>query len=104
MVQTGIQPDLVLFFDCPEDVMEKRLLGRNQGRSDDNIETIRKRFKVGGAEWGGCGADGCWWVGRWNACAILSQSASVSRWVGAGRRAGGWVLPRVGVESDRRQL
>lgn len=26
--------------------MEKRLLGRNEGRTDDNIETIRKRFKV----------------------------------------------------------
>lgn len=25
-------------------VMEKRLLGRNEGRTDDNIETIRKRF------------------------------------------------------------
>lgn len=46
-VQTGIQPELVLFFDCPEEVMERRLLGRNEGRTDDNIETIRKRFKVG---------------------------------------------------------
>ncbi|EFN50922.1 hypothetical protein CHLNCDRAFT_141713 [Chlorella variabilis] len=44
--QTGIMPDLVLFFDCPEEVMERRLLGRNEGRTDDNIETIRKRFKV----------------------------------------------------------
>jgi len=26
--------------------MEKRLLGRNEGRVDDNIETIRKRFNV----------------------------------------------------------
>ncbi|KAJ7288996.1 hypothetical protein O6H91_Y308400 [Diphasiastrum complanatum] len=26
--------------------MEKRLLSRNQGRVDDNIDTIRKRFKV----------------------------------------------------------
>lgn len=26
--------------------MERRLLGRNEGRTDDNIETIRKRFKV----------------------------------------------------------
>eukprot|EP00955_Chlamydomonas_euryale_P100966 365315-Chlamydomonas_euryale.AAC.10 len=29
-----------------EDVLERRLLGRNQGRVDDNIETIKKRFKV----------------------------------------------------------
>ena len=39
-------PEFVLFFDCPEEVLEKRLLNRNQGRSDDNIETIRKRFRV----------------------------------------------------------
>lgn len=44
--QTGIMPEFVLFFDCPEEVLEKRLLNRNQGRSDDNIETIRKRFRV----------------------------------------------------------
>ncbi|CAN4111925.1 unnamed protein product [Withania somnifera] len=43
---TGIEPEFVLFFDCPEEEMEKRLLGRNQGREDDNIETIRKRFNV----------------------------------------------------------
>nr|GMC79927.1 UMP-CMP kinase 3 [Ipomoea batatas] len=29
---TGIQPDFVLFFDCPEEEMEKRLLSRNQVR------------------------------------------------------------------------
>ncbi len=90
-VQTGIEPQFILFFDCPEEEMERRLLGRNQvynnheddwlvfqqqissfygfifssfkycfvyrinqtvtvlgkqGRVDDNIETIRKRFKV----------------------------------------------------------
>jgi UMP-CMP kinase len=44
--QTGTEPDLVIFFDCPEDEMVKRLLGRNQGRVDDNIETIKKRLKV----------------------------------------------------------
>ncbi|XP_028549558.1 UMP-CMP kinase 3 isoform X3 [Dendrobium catenatum] len=43
---TKIEPEFVLFFDCPEEEMERRLLGRNQGRDDDNIETIRKRFKV----------------------------------------------------------
>lgn len=92
-LQTGIEPQFILFFDCPEEEMERRLLGRNQvwflhvalwiiivckllimvvnswkvysicivsyvvlltswpwknqqGRVDDNIETIRKRFKV----------------------------------------------------------
>jgi UMP-CMP kinase len=44
--QTGIDPKFVLFFDCPEEVMESRLLARNEGRTDDNIETIRKRFRV----------------------------------------------------------
>ncbi|XP_057800264.1 UMP-CMP kinase 3-like isoform X1 [Salvia miltiorrhiza] len=43
---TGIEPDFVLFFDCPEEEMEKRVLNRNQGRDDDNIVSIRKRFKV----------------------------------------------------------
>ncbi|CAH2048968.1 unnamed protein product, partial [Thlaspi arvense] len=37
---TGIEPEYVLFFDCPEEEMER------DGREDDNIETIRKRFKV----------------------------------------------------------
>jgi adenylate kinase family enzyme len=38
----------VIFFDCPEEVMESRLLkrGETSGRSDDNAETIRKRFKT----------------------------------------------------------
>ncbi|KAF4686610.1 hypothetical protein FOZ63_030527 [Perkinsus olseni] len=41
-----------LFFDCPEDVMEKRLLsrGKTSGRSDDNLESIRKRFRTYEAE------------------------------------------------------
>lgn len=43
---TKIVPEFVLYFDCAEEEMERRLLNRNQGREDDNIETIRKRFKV----------------------------------------------------------
>ncbi|KAJ4727334.1 UMP-CMP kinase [Melia azedarach] len=43
---TKIEPEFVLFFDCSEEEMERRILNRNQGREDDNIETIRKRFKV----------------------------------------------------------
>ncbi|KAH7525273.1 hypothetical protein FEM48_Zijuj06G0207500 [Ziziphus jujuba var. spinosa] len=43
---TQIEPAFVLFFDCSEEEMERRLLSRNEGREDDNIETIRKRFKV----------------------------------------------------------
>ncbi|KAH9553214.1 hypothetical protein CY35_09G107100 [Sphagnum magellanicum] len=43
---TGIVPDFILFFDVPMDEMERRILGRNQGRVDDNIETLKKRLKV----------------------------------------------------------
>lgn len=37
---------MVLVLDCPEKVMESRLLkrGETSGRSDDNLEAIRKRF------------------------------------------------------------
>ncbi|CAK7348638.1 unnamed protein product [Dovyalis caffra] len=41
-----IEPERVLFFDCPEEELTKRILNRNQGRVDDNIETIRKRLEV----------------------------------------------------------
>ncbi|KAH0912443.1 hypothetical protein HID58_035764 [Brassica napus] len=41
-----IEPAFVLFFDCPEEELEKRIMNRNQGREDDNLETIKKRFKV----------------------------------------------------------
>lgn len=42
------QPAVVIFFDCPEDAMVERLLerGKTSGRSDDNEETIRKRFET----------------------------------------------------------
>ncbi|CZT46257.1 related to Probable uridylate kinase [Rhynchosporium secalis] len=41
-------PDLVLFLDCPEEVLQDRLLvrGKMTGRVDDNITVIGKRFKV----------------------------------------------------------
>lgn len=42
----GAEPSLVLFFDCPEEEMVKRVLSRNQGRIDDNIDTIKTRLKV----------------------------------------------------------
>lgn len=37
-----------LFFDCPENVMLERLLerGKTSGRDDDNIESIKKRFRT----------------------------------------------------------
>jgi len=38
----------LLFLDCPQDIMLGRLLerGKTSGRSDDNEESIRKRFKT----------------------------------------------------------
>eukprot|EP01035_Chromulina_nebulosa_P018945 gene18945-24753_t len=38
--------ETVLFIDCPEDILESRLLNRGltSGRSDDNIEAAKKRF------------------------------------------------------------
>ncbi|KAJ1562387.1 hypothetical protein HK405_012727 [Cladochytrium tenue] len=39
---------LVLYFECPEEELLKRLLkrGETSGRVDDNIESIKKRFAV----------------------------------------------------------
>jgi adenylate kinase family enzyme len=38
--------EFVLYFDCPEDELMRRLVGRGMtsGRSDDNVASIRKRF------------------------------------------------------------
>jgi len=38
--------DMVLFFECPEDILTSRLLERakTSGRNDDSIDVIRKRF------------------------------------------------------------
>lgn len=38
----------VIFYDCPESALEERLLkrGKSSGRVDDNVESIRKRFKT----------------------------------------------------------
>ncbi|KAJ5883970.1 uncharacterized protein N7473_010856 [Penicillium subrubescens] len=46
--ETVCPSELVLFLDCPEDVMEARLLkrGETSGRDDDNAESIRKRFRT----------------------------------------------------------
>jgi len=46
VVGDSLQLGGVLFYDCPEEVMQERLLerGKTSGRSDDNIESIKKRF------------------------------------------------------------
>eukprot|EP01137_Pigoraptor_chileana_P029908 Opistho-2@15799 len=40
--------EIVLYFECSEATMEKRLIkrGETSGRADDNAETIRKRFRT----------------------------------------------------------
>ncbi|KAI3689193.1 hypothetical protein L2E82_47143 [Cichorium intybus] len=42
----GIEPEVVVFFDCDEVEMVNRVLHRNQGRIDDNIDTTKERLKV----------------------------------------------------------
>ncbi|KFY85538.1 hypothetical protein V500_08309 [Pseudogymnoascus sp. VKM F-4518 (FW-2643)] len=46
--ESVVKAAFVLFFDAPEDVMMERLVkrGETSGRSDDNVESIRKRFRV----------------------------------------------------------
>jgi UMP-CMP kinase len=40
--------EFCLFFDCPEAELERRLLerGKTSGRTDDNAESILKRFRT----------------------------------------------------------
>ena len=42
----------MLYFECPYEVLEKRILGRAKysGRSDDNVESIKLRFDTFKAE------------------------------------------------------
>ncbi|KAG6391900.1 hypothetical protein SASPL_149664 [Salvia splendens] len=42
----GVEPDIVLFFDCPKEEMVKRVLNRNEGRIDDNIDTVKERLTM----------------------------------------------------------
>lgn len=46
--QAVVSSQFTLFFDCSEDVMRQRLLkrGETSGRSDDNEESITKRFRT----------------------------------------------------------
>lgn len=46
--ETVVPSRFTLFFDCPEDTMLERLLnrGKTSGRIDDNIDSIKKRFKT----------------------------------------------------------
>ena len=46
--ETVVPSKFTLFFECPETVMLERLMsrGKTSGRDDDNIDSIRKRFRV----------------------------------------------------------
>jgi len=47
-VESKVHLAFVLMLDCPEEVMEQRLVSRGStsGRSDDNVQTIKKRFRT----------------------------------------------------------
>jgi len=42
----------MLYFECPYEILEKRILGRakHSGRSDDNVESMKLRFDTFKAE------------------------------------------------------
>lgn len=46
--QAVVPSKFTLFFDCPEETMQQRLLkrGETSGRDDDNLESIKKRFRT----------------------------------------------------------
>ena len=47
-ITSDAQMPTMLFFECPLPVLEKRVLKRakHSGRSDDNVESLRKRFNT----------------------------------------------------------
>ena len=46
MMPEVVDVKAALFFDCSAEEMKKRILGRNEGRADDNEATILKRINV----------------------------------------------------------
>ncbi|KAB5580341.1 adenylate kinase-domain-containing protein [Coniochaeta sp. 2T2.1] len=46
--ETVCPAKFVLFYDCPEEEMQRRLMerGKTSGRADDNAESIKKRFRT----------------------------------------------------------
>lgn len=45
-MEKKVNLQFVLFFDCPEAVCIDRCLNRGIGRSDDNLDSLKKRFNV----------------------------------------------------------
>ena len=46
VMKDAVDVKAALFFDCPAEEMKKRILGRNQGRADDNEKCIINRINV----------------------------------------------------------
>ena len=46
MMTDVVEVKAALFFDCSAEEMKKRILGRGEGRADDNEKTILKRIDV----------------------------------------------------------
>lgn len=45
-MEAKVNLQFVLFFECPDGVCIDRCLNRGTGRSDDNIDSLKKRFNV----------------------------------------------------------
>ena len=45
-IQNGGDCDLCVYLDCPSSVLTARLLTRNEGRNDDNLDVIERRIEV----------------------------------------------------------
>ncbi len=46
LAQLGRELGAAILIDVPDDVVMERILGRGEGRSDDNPETVRERLRV----------------------------------------------------------
>jgi adenylate kinase len=46
LADNGRELSAAILIDVPDDVVERRILSRGQGRSDDNPETVRERLRV----------------------------------------------------------
>jgi len=50
IILTHVKFPFIIFFDCPEQVLQDRLIGRGSSatvkRSDDNLDVIKKRFQT----------------------------------------------------------
>ena len=46
VMKDAVDVRAALFFDCPAEEMKKRILGRKEGRADDNEKTIINRINI----------------------------------------------------------